>query len=230
MASSSEAVGQKKTSAARNARLGALHARVGKLGLSDEEYRDRLEREFGVRSARELNDAQLDQALEKFHVKPRAGVPHRHQRKVRALWIALGNLGAVDRSDAALDAFIERQTGKQRLAFVTPADAAPITEALKEMCAREGFVIPKSDEGGLETRRALLKAQWQKLAKLGAVKNAHHWALESWASWRLLKCHGASLASLDRAQLDEGAKALGVWLRKQLSKSGAASEAVGGQE
>src|SRR4051794_16128230 len=98
-------------------------------------------------SARDLNNDQLNRAIDLFHVKRASPLPA-HAKLAKALWIALSNLGAIDRSDAALDAFVERQTGKQRLLFVTAAESNSITEALKAMCVREGFEVmgdPKKD-------------------------------------------------------------------------------------
>jgi len=195
---------------ARNDMLRVLHARVRAARIGDEAYRDRLEREFGKRSAKDLSDAELGRAVDMFPVKQNANFPH--TRLAKALWIALSNLGAVDRRDAALDAFVERQTGKPRLAFISAAESNSVTEALKGMCAREGFTL-KGDP--IADRRALLVAQWKKLAKMGAVHVEHEWALWSWLDKRLGLRHGGSL-KLTREQLDRSAKMLGDWLRKEL--------------
>ena len=117
----------------------ALHAAAGKLGFDDEAYRERLERETGHRTCRDLTDEQLRAALKSF--QPRQQL-HPHAQKARAIWIGLFNLGAVEGSDAALDAFAQRQTGAAKLAFVSAADARKLTEALKAMAAREGWEIP----------------------------------------------------------------------------------------
>src|SRR6185312_10298869 len=117
------------------------------------------------RSSKDLTDDELDRVLATFHVKQKAN--HSYTAKVKALWIALWNLGALEAGDdRALDAFVNRQTGKDRLGFITSAESNTITEALKAMCAREGFAIPANDPGGLEARKALLRAQWQKLATI----------------------------------------------------------------
>lgn len=203
----------------RNDLLRKLHAGARGAGLSEDDYRARLQREFGVNSAKLLDDAQLARAAAAmFPVKQKANFPY--TRKAKALWIALGNLGAVDRSDAALDGFVLRQTGKQRLAFVTPAEANAVTEGLKRICAREGFVVPALDRDGLQTRRVLLAAQWKKLAAIGAVQVADEHALHRWLDKRFALCHGGYLA-LDKAQLDDAARALGRWIRAALAKKSA---------
>lgn len=136
-------------------------------GLDEDGYRDLLEREFGTRSLKALRDDQLQRAVGLFHVKQKANFPH--TRMAKALWISLANLGAVDRTDAALDTFVKRQTGKDTLAFLTPREANTVTEALKAMCAREGFIVPPPGQDAIAPRRALLEAQWRKLAAIGAV-------------------------------------------------------------
>jgi hypothetical protein len=204
----------------RNANLRRLHAAAREARLSDEAYRDRLEREFGVRSAKQLDDAQLERAAKMFPVKQNANFPH--TRLPKALWIALANLGAADRTDAALDAFVLRQTGKARLAFLTPADANTVTEALKAMCAREGFAFEDKARDGLAPRHALLEAQWKKLAAIGAVKIADKDALHRWLDKRFSVCFGG-YQQLSKSQLDGASAALGRWIRATLAKKRAAA-------
>jgi hypothetical protein len=194
---------------ARNDMLRRLHANVRLARIDDTTYRDRLEREFGKRSAKDLSDAELARAVELFPVKHKSTFPH--TRLAKALWIALSNLGAVDRRDVALDAFVHRQTGKQRLAFLTPPEGNSVTEALKAMCGREGLTL-KGDP--ITDRRALLVAQWKKLAAMGVARIEHEWALASWLDRELGLCHGGS-AKLTREQLDMAAKKLGAWIRKE---------------
>jgi hypothetical protein len=210
----------RKANNVRHIRLGLLHARVAKAKITDDDYRNRLEREFNVRSARDLTDRQLDRALELFHVKPSAGGAHPHLRKVRALWIALANLGEVDPSDAALDAFVERQSGKQRLTFLTPVDTGAVVEALKAMCARAGFVIPANDAHGMEARRALIRAQWTKLRDLDPPLAGRAAAIRD--DIVDLMANG-DIASLDRRQLDDAARILGRLLRKHAAKRNGAA-------
>src|SRR4051812_32048807 len=112
----------------RKVRLGVLHQAKARLRISDDDYRARLWREFGVKSAAHLSDAQLDRAIALFHVKQTSALQP-HAKLAKALWIALANLGAVEPSDTALDAFIERQTGKQSIRFLTAAESNSVTEA-----------------------------------------------------------------------------------------------------
>lgn len=62
--------------------------------------------------------------------------------KLQALWIAGWNLGIFEnRDDAALEAFVKRQTGLDAVRFCRDAvDARKAIEALKAILAREGRV------------------------------------------------------------------------------------------
>jgi phage gp16-like protein len=196
----------------RNAMMRKLHAEARAQNLDEETYRDKLERITGKRSAKNCTDAELARAAEMFPVK-HSSAHHPHHAKIKALWIAAWNLGGIESgSDDALDAFIVRQCGKERLTFVTPAEAASITEALKAILSRSGFVVPKNDAGGMEARRCLIRAQWKRLAERGKVRIADDNALHNFVSRKYLECHG-SLINLKRHQLDDCAKAFGRWLR-----------------
>ena len=204
----------------RNAMLGRLHQLKKLQGLDDDAYRDKLERLTGKRSATELSEEQLAAAVASFHGK-HSHSAHPHHAKVKALWIAAWNLGGLAHGDdAALDAFVARQTGKQRLAFITPPEANSVTEALKSICSRHGFEPLNADPGGMENRRLLAKAQWQRLFELGAVRIADVSALENYAEKKYLSFHGG-LIHLKRHQLDNLAKTLGSWIRKAKAKAAA---------
>ena len=208
------------TKSGRNLKLAILHQRAAKLGLDEAGYRAKLELLTGHTSAKDCSDDELDRALNSFHVKQSA---HPHHAKIKALWIAAYNLGALDRGDdATLDAFVQRQTGKQRLVFVAPGDAGKVVEALKVILARHGFVPPSGDQGGIAARHELLRVQWATLAKLGEVKIADDNALASYVSRKYLSFHG-SLDHLSRDQLDACARSFGVWIRRAKSAKGALS-------
>jgi hypothetical protein len=214
-------------SSARAARLRVLHQTTRRLGIDDETYRARLVREFGVRSASLLTDAQLDRAIDMFHVKQKVTLQP-HAKLVRALWIALSNLGAVDRTDAALDHFVERQTGKQKLQFLTAGESNSVTEALKAMCAREGFEVqgdPRDD------RMALIRAQWRKMSITPRstvhgdmmLSSGRDLSLTDYVSRKYRLAHGAGLSRLSIEQLDDCARAFGTRLRNALALQAAAA-------
>ena len=102
-------------------------------------------------------------------------------RKIRALWISAYWLGTVrDRSDSALAAWVRRQTGLDKAAWLhRPADAARVTEALKAWLAREAGVdwnpwAIETADGGERTvdnpRACVAEAQWRLLREAGAVR------------------------------------------------------------
>ncbi|MEI9885937.1 MAG: regulatory protein GemA [Rhizomicrobium sp.] len=176
-------------SPARRAKLGLVHSLAAKAGLDDDARRDAMFRLTGQRSARDCSDAQLDAIIAeldgaKFHGKQKAN--NSYTAKTKALWIACWNLGALQAGDdRALDAFVKRQTGKDRLAFVTPGEANAVTEALKSLLGRHGCDVPAGDVGGLIARRNLVRAQWARLGELGAIKALvglrNDWALDAYA-------------------------------------------------
>lgn len=208
----------------RNMKLGRLHQLAKEQALDEDAYRDKLQLITGKRSAKELSDDELDTAITAFttsHVKQNANFPH--TAKVKALWIALWNLAAIESgTDAALDAFVERQTGRQRLSFLTPADANSVTEALKAIGERNGFVVPKDDAGGIKARQALLVAQWAKLTELGQTSVPGEWGLDGWISHKFIPCRGTH-RNANAEQADKAARALGNWLRRTKAKKAKAA-------
>lgn len=171
--------------------LAAIHGAKRRLGLDDEVYRDMLERLTGKRSAGAMNERDLNEVLAHLNnsgngahyrvgraVKAASGPNAALVGKIRALWISLWHLGAIeDRRDSALLAFAERQTGKQALEFLTPIECNKIIEALKDWCAREGVVW----QANLGPGECVARAIWAKLAALGDVKIASPGALDALA-------------------------------------------------
>ncbi len=113
----------------------AIYARVtGKAGLTvmsdpEKEAVAAELRKLGAKPARRANG--------------RAALSGPFAKKLQALWIACWNLGITrDRDDAALEAFITRQTGIERERWLHKAgDAAKVIEALKGWMAREANVF-----------------------------------------------------------------------------------------
>jgi hypothetical protein len=209
----------------RTAKLGLLHSLKRDLALDDDGYRDKLFQVTGRRSAKDLSDAQLDTAIDAFRPARAPGTAvSPYVAKLKALYIAAFNLGAFeDGTDAAIAAFVERQTGKKALRFLTPGDANKVSEGLKAICARHGFDVPAGDAGGLESRRALLKAQWARLVALGVMGNAHHWAMENYLSRKYLTFHGG-LVHLDKSKLDAAQRHFGWKIRKARAQQPARRE------
>ena len=164
--------------------LGAIHALKAKAGFDDDTYRDFLARETGVRSAKLLSASAAGRVIDELKrvtgqgVTPKgavAGLDTPIGRKLRALWIAGYNLALVrDRTDRAMLAFVERQTGVSHTRFFTdPAQGNQAIEGLKAWLAREGGVgwfTEEAEDAGILSRRAVINAQWATLAKWGEPK------------------------------------------------------------
>jgi len=192
--------------------LGLIHQAAARAGLDDETYRDRLERLTGKRSARDCTDSELSLVLNNFHVKQR--VQHPHHAKIKALFIAAYNLGCLDNgTDAALDTFVKRQTGKEHLGFVGPEEAFAVIEALKAIVGREGMVAGDLGTDGILPRCSLLTAQWAKLYRLKAVETDYPTALLHYVE-RIAGIRNAHICLYSARDLDACARHLGSWIRK----------------
>jgi hypothetical protein len=64
----------------------------------------------------------------------------------------------------------------------------------------------------MESRKALLKAQWKRLGELGVLRVPAEEALDQYVSIHFLG-HRGSLIHMSATQLDQAAKALGRWIR-----------------
>ncbi len=107
----------------------------------------------GVTSTRAMTESQLRAVVTALHQAgaprkaPGAKAPARYadtaqMAMIRALWLELAELGAVkDRSEAALSAFIKRQT-RQDVGRLFPAAAAAVIEALKSWRSRVTTASP----------------------------------------------------------------------------------------
>lgn len=116
------------TAPASRQQIGAIHAAKSRAGLDDDTYRDVLRRETGQASSKALNAGEAGRVLDYLRALPgRPDAPLKpaskgrkgavridgaYAGKLRALWITGYNLAIVtDRTDRALLAFCERQTG-----------------------------------------------------------------------------------------------------------------------
>nr|WP_294915385.1 regulatory protein GemA [uncultured Neokomagataea sp.] len=119
---------------ARKSRYAKLRIAQKKLGLDDDVYRDRLERETGKRSAKEMSLAEMDRVLEQFRKDGFKARPASHKpqvRKVFALWTELGPSLRSGGSRESLRAFVKRMVGVDDPNFLTAPQAGVVIEALK---------------------------------------------------------------------------------------------------
>lgn len=177
----------------------AIHAGLRQLGIEDEDARDLYERQTGKRSLREMRPAdheaivgELRRLGFKAASKGRSkGLQGRFAKKLQALWIAAWNLGLVrDRTDAALLAFIKRQTGLDHVRFLhDPADARRAIEGLKSWLKREAGI-----EWGVSWGQDFLTHDAGKVA---------------WAQFRLAIVPGATLMG-NKADFHRAIEQLGL--------------------
>lgn len=130
--------------------LAAIHVAKKQLGLDEDTYRATLVSITGKESTRAMSEAERQRVVEEFRRRgftkavkgPRTKLEGRFAKKLQALWIAGWNLGVVtDRDDAALIAFVRRQTGIDHVRFVQDAaDADKAIEALKGWLSRDAGV------------------------------------------------------------------------------------------
>jgi hypothetical protein len=130
---------------ARDPALAKLHIARKELRLCEADYRAALARATGKTSAAALDEGEREKALAEFRRLGWKGKPTRnsvdrpHVGKIVALWRAAAQDGAIrDGSDAALRAFVERQTGVGAPQFLKPKQANAVIEAIKAMRARQG--------------------------------------------------------------------------------------------
>ncbi|WP_068087413.1 regulatory protein GemA [Polycladidibacter stylochi] len=126
----------------------ALFGRARQLGLAEEDLRDVARQITGSDSLRGHSRDTYEVILQRMGPAPRstkASSPY--LTKARALWIAGYNLGLVrDKRDAALYAFIKRQTGLDHGTWLSrERDGKRVVEALKGWLARDGGVDWSTD-------------------------------------------------------------------------------------
>lgn len=219
----------------RRRELGLIHMAKANLALADDSYRAILARVAGVGSAADLDASGRARVIAHFkslgwnpakrrkaaRAAGRARADSGLVRKIRALWLSLWQLGALaDPGEAALAAFVKRQTKVDAPDWLTAAQCNAVIEALKSWCAREGFSVPDAGTGG--ERAALIDAQWEKLIALGAFKTGAWAKLETWLRKRFKVAHQGYL---DPAQQDRAIEMLGAWVRKAKAEKAAADAA-----
>lgn len=175
---------------ATNSMISTIHVLKAKAKFDDDTYRDFLARRAnGKRSAKELTTSEAGRVIEDLRSTVGeaeiggavAGLDSAIGGKLRALWIAGYNLGIVrERTDRAMLAFLQRQTGVSHTRFLKDAQhASSAIEALKAWLERGAGVDWPSggdlaglteDERVIASKRAILTAQWKKLIAIGAVK------------------------------------------------------------
>ena len=154
--------------------LKAIHVGRKSLGLDDDDYRATLERITGKRSAGDMNDNERQAVLTEFRRlgfgATRATMDGPYAGKLVALWLSAWNLGIVrNRTDEALIAFVERQTGIAHVKWLRDARAAArAIEALKAWIAREAGVEWPATQDAAQAKTAVIAAQRRMLGDASA--------------------------------------------------------------
>lgn len=148
----------------------AVQAARRKAGIDDVSYRDMLAGVTGRASTRDCTVAELGRMLDTINggagSRPRADgdVP----KKVRALVLSLWNLGAWhDPSERAIAAFVSGQVHIDALQWLKPEHTSAVVDALRAICARNGFDVPPNVRPE-DAERGLIRAQMARLEALDA--------------------------------------------------------------
>lgn len=211
----------------RNRLLARVHLQAGPKGLAltDESYRDVLQRITGHRSAALCDDRQLYDVLKEFdrlgggqkgQGRPIADSPM--ARRCRALWLSLANLDEVeDGSELALAAFVKRQTGREDMRFCNAEQFASVIDALKDWCRRSGMAAVDTNGklGILPPKRALVREQWRRLHAAGWARVEGDAGLMGFAQASRTVPRAMPLEEMTPVDLDSLATKLGVQVRRQ---------------
>ncbi|MGY5789078.1 gp16 family protein len=167
--------------------IAAIHVAKKQLGLDEDTYRAKLQVITGKTSTKGMTEAEREKVLSVFRkegFQPKSNrradgrlkLTGKFAGKLQALWIAAWNLGIVqNRDDAALVAFVERQTNIEHVRFLKhAADARRVIEALKGWIARAGGVDWSDTEIMPDHARADgFKIAWAQWLKLGGNPHAN---------------------------------------------------------
>jgi hypothetical protein len=209
--------------------IGLIHTLAAKAGMDEDTYRAFLAREGRVNSSKHLTAATAAHVIDRLKTmagQPKAvgavsGLDTAVSRKMRALWISAWDLGVVrDRTDRAMLAFLERQTGVSHTRFLKePGAATSAIEALKGWLAREGAVAWPTGNDSIAAKRAVLEAQWLRLVAVGTVRPfiAEH-PLEDLDTYAFKVTWKNGWCFFDRRDYDTVQAALGRKLRAALAR------------
>jgi phage gp16-like protein len=133
-------------SASRDRLIRLIHVAKRDLALDDETYRGALHAVIGKTSTTAMSVPELQKVMDHlkskgFKVRPSAKsrplARYPEARKIRAIWLLLHKLGAVENpSEAALAAYVKRITGIDALQWIGGDQAERVIETLKKWAMR----------------------------------------------------------------------------------------------
>lgn len=225
----------------RKKELAKIHVAKKQLALDDEDYRAMLLRIGGRDSAGDLDQAGRTKVLEHlksigFDDKPRA--PKRagtrpladgaEASKMRALWLALFQLGEVeDPSEAALAKYAQRMTGRAALQWLDGYEVTKVINTLRSWTERVGvaycdrftlslinthrrLAMLEEVGAGFGAKYQLIKALWQRCQPLlGGI------ALDAWLMQHFRVANHAGLSAEDA---DLAIAKLGAIVRREKTR------------
>jgi len=163
--------------------LATIHTGLKTLGIDQEDARDLYQHITGKRSLRAMTPNEQHWVIEELRRRGFKKASNRQQKrlegkfgpKLQALWIAGWNLGVFhDRTDAALIAFVRRQTGLDALRFLRhDDDARAAIDGIKGWIEREVGPVWSRRDGLISWHKSdgakVASAQWSLLSQFGAL-------------------------------------------------------------
>lgn len=160
---------------AKSRLIRAVQTARRKAGIDDARYRDMLAGLTGHASTRDCTAAELGRMLDAINGGGAPGRPRADgevPKKVRALVLSLWNLGAWrDPSEKGIAAFVSGQVHVDALQWLKPEHTSAVVDALRAICARNGFDVPSNVRPD-DAERALIRAQLARLEALDADAGA----------------------------------------------------------
>lgn len=132
----------------RRRELAQIHIAIKELGMDDGTYRQLLANiQVGCSSSKDLSPAGRKKLLERLKIagwrpklakkKGKITAKSPQDRKIRAIWLELAASGHVkNASEAALAAYVKRQTGIEQLQWLSTSQASQVIESLKQWVER----------------------------------------------------------------------------------------------
>ena len=122
-----------------------IHVARRELRLDDDTYRQLLKTHSGIDSLRDMTDSQLKaifDVMKKRGFKVKSKEPALYDKQaamIHALWRDMAENGVVrDGREQALNTFIKRQTGIDRMEWLSTKQASQVIECLKKWLSRGG--------------------------------------------------------------------------------------------
>ncbi len=128
-----------------------IHALVNRMGISDEDYRARMDGDFGVRTCKKLTRSQAARFIRdmeatakgvgidtggrrrrKYVRRPGMATP-KQLRKIEAMWADVSRAPTAAGRRKALGAFLEKRFGVSDITFVTHEMPSKIIHTLEAM-------------------------------------------------------------------------------------------------